>query len=312
MNNEEVIVDVQNIGHYFGDIKAVDDISFQVKRGEVLGFLGPNGAGKSTTMRMLSCFITPTFGKASIKGYDTINNSLEVRSSIGYLPENAPAYEDMVVADFLDFVASVRGFTGKDKKEKIKTIISQISLEEVLHQRIETLSKGFKRRVCLAQAILHDPEVLILDEPTDGLDPNQKHEIRELIRKISKKKVIILSTHILEEVEEVCSRVIIIAHGEIKADNTPDKLRSQSESAGMVSIILDPNIIREAYDYFKQIDCTSKVESINHSNQLNIFPKDLKGFTQKIINECHKKSWQILDISVNKGNLAEVFRKITT
>jgi len=312
MNNEEVIVDVQNIGHYFGDIKAVDDISFQVKRGEVLGFLGPNGAGKSTTMRMLSCFITPTFGKASIKGYDTINNSLEVRSSIGYLPENAPAYEDMIVADFLDFIASVRGFTGKEKKERIKAIISQISLEEVLHQRIETLSKGFKRRVCLAQAILHDPEVLILDEPTDGLDPNQKHEIRELIRKISKEKVIILSTHILEEVEEVCSRVIIIAHGKIKADNTPDKLRSQSESAGMVSIILDSNIIKEAYHYFKQIDCTSRVESINHSNQLNIFPKDLNGFTQKIINECHKKSWQILDISVNKGNLAEVFRKITT
>jgi len=312
MNNNEIIVDVQNLGHYFGDIKAVNDISFQVKKGEVLGFLGPNGAGKSTTMRMLSCFITPTFGKASIKGYDTTVNSLEVRSHIGYLPENAPAYEDMTVTDFLSFIASVRGLTGIEKEKKINNVISQISLNNVLNQRIETLSKGFKRRVCLAQAILHDPEVLILDEPTDGLDPNQKHEIRELIRKISKDKVIILSTHILEEVEEVCSRVIIIAHGEIKADETPNKLRAQSESAGMISITLNSNIIKEATSYFKKVSYVSKVKLVNHLNQLDIFPKDLKEFTQKIINECHEKSWQIIDISVNKGSLAEVFRKITT
>ena len=309
--NEEVVIDVKNLGHYFGDIKAVDDISFQVKKGEVLGFLGPNGAGKSTTMRMLAGFISPSFGKATIKGFDVNIYPDEVKQNIGYLPENAPAYEDMTVFDFLDFIASVRGLEGTDKKGKINSVISLISLETVRNRRIEMLSKGFKRRVCLAQAIIHEPDILILDEPTDGLDPNQKHEIRELIRKMSVEKVIILSTHILEEVEEVCSRVIIIANGQIKKDGTPEELLASSETAGAVTITLNSDIIKDASEFFKNKSSVKKVELLENT-KLSVFPEKRENFTKNIIEECNQHSWEILDIFVDKGNLAKVFRKITT
>lgn len=218
------MISVDNLGRHFGGIKAVDGISFKVNTGEVLGFLGPNGAGKSTTMKMLTCFLTPSFGTATVAGFDISQDQIKVKSAIGYLPENAPLYGEMKVKDFLEFVGKVRGLQGDTLQQSVDRVSSKCSLQGVLSQRIETLSKGFKRRVGLAQALIHDPKVLILDEPTDGLDPNQKHEVRMLINEMSKEKCIILSTHILEEVESVCTRAIIIAKGKIVADATPSEL----------------------------------------------------------------------------------------
>ena len=218
------MLEIQQLTKHFGPLKAVDGISFRVGRGEVLGFLGPNGAGKSTTMKMATGFLRPTSGTAVICGHDIQQEPLAAKARFGYLPEGAPAYPDMTPATFLGFIAEVRGIDPARRAQRIQEVVGQVHLERVMHQRIETLSKGFKRRVGLAQAILHDPEVLILDEPTDGLDPNQKHEVRTLIRQMAKNKAIVLSTHILEEVEAVCTRAIIIAHGRILFDGTPAEL----------------------------------------------------------------------------------------
>ncbi len=211
----------------FGPITAVDGVSFEVGKGEVLGFLGPNGAGKSTVMRMLACFLRPDSGTANICGYDTIKEAVKVRRLLGYLAENAPAYNEMTVASFLDFICDVRKIRDKKRKQALDRIVPMCSIESVYHQSIETLSKGYKRRVGLAQALIHDPEILILDEPTDGLDPNQKHDVRKLINEMAKDKCIIVSTHILEEVEAVCSRIIIIAKGKMLVDSTPGQLKEE-------------------------------------------------------------------------------------
>jgi ABC-2 type transport system ATP-binding protein len=221
------MIEIHNLTKEFGPLRVVDSISFTVKRGEVLGFLGPNGAGKSTTMKMITGFLAPTAGTARICGHDVEGEPLAAKRKLGYLPEGAPAYVDMTPASYLDFIADVRGLTGDAKAGRIAAVVKQVQLEQVLHQPIETLSKGFKRRVGLAQAILHDPEVLVLDEPTDGLDPNQKHEVRELIRAMRPQKSIVLSTHILEEVEAVCTRVIVIARGKVVRDATPAELTAE-------------------------------------------------------------------------------------
>ena len=221
------MIEIKNLTKDFGPLRAVDGISFKVGRGEVLGFLGPNGAGKSTTMKMITGFLAPTSGTASICGHDIETDPRAAKQKLGYLPEGAPAYADMTPAAFLDFIADIRGLTGDKKKRRLAEVVHLVHLESVLHQRIETLSKGYKRRVGLAQAIVHDPEVLVLDEPTDGLDPNQKHEVRALIRSMSKDKAIVLSTHILEEVEAVCTRAIIIANGRVLFDGTPKELVAQ-------------------------------------------------------------------------------------
>jgi ABC-2 type transport system ATP-binding protein len=218
------MLEIRNLTKHFGPLKAVDGISFRVDRGEVLGFLGPNGAGKSTTMKMATGFVTPTAGTALVCGHDIQEDPLAAKRKFGYLPEGAPAYPDMTPSGFLEFVAEVRGIPSERRAPRIQEVVDLVHLENVLHQRIETLSKGFKRRVGLAQAILHDPEVLILDEPTDGLDPNQKHEVRSLIKQMARNKAIVLSTHILEEVEAVCTRAIIIAHGKLLFDGTPAEL----------------------------------------------------------------------------------------
>ena len=218
------MINVKNLGRHFGAIKAVDGISFDVGVGEVLGFLGPNGAGKSTTMKMLTCFLTPSFGTAEVAGFDISSQQMLVKRSLGYLPENAPLYGEMRVSEFLQFVGKVRGMEGKNLEQALETVAEKCSLREVLKQPIETLSQGFKRRVGLAQALIHDPKILILDEPTDGLDPNQKYEVRCLIREMAAEKCIILSTHILEEVESVCTRAVIIAKGKVVADSTPAEL----------------------------------------------------------------------------------------
>ena len=221
------MVSIKELRRSFGPIVAVDGVSFEVQKGEVLGFLGPNGAGKSTVMRMVACFLRPDSGTATVCGYDILKNPLEVRKSIGYLAENVPAYNDMTVGSFLNFICDTREITGSSRRKALDRIVPMCSIDSVYHQTIETLSKGYKRRVGLAQALIHDPDVLILDEPTDGLDPNQKHDVRRLISKMSADKCIIISTHILEEVEAVCDRTIIIARGKILVDSTPQQLKQK-------------------------------------------------------------------------------------
>src|SRR5271157_2804411 len=230
------MIKVQNLVKVFGTKRAVDDVSFSVDRGEVLGFLGPNGAGKSTTMRMITGFIPPTAGQVAVGGYDVVEAPIQARRLIGYLPENAPAYTDMTVLGFLNFAAEIRGMRGEDRKKAVDRVVETCFLQSVLHQSVETLSKGYRHRTCFAQSIIHDPEVLVLDEPTDGLDPNQKHEVRGLIRKMGEKKAIIFSTHILEEVDAACSRAIIIDRGKIVANGTPEELRQKSDWAGAVTV----------------------------------------------------------------------------
>ena len=225
------MIKAEHLSKRYGALTAVDDVSFEAQPGEVLGFLGPNGAGKSTTMRMLAGFIAPTSGTASICGHDVEADALAAKQCLGYLPEGAPSYGEMTVRGFLEFIADLRQLRGPERRTRLDAVISRLSLGGVLGQTIETLSKGFRRRVGLAQAIVHDPLVMILDEPTDGLDPNQKHEVRTLINEMSREKIIVISTHILEEVDAVCTRAIIIARGRIVADDTPDGLRARMPGA---------------------------------------------------------------------------------
>ena len=224
------MIEIRNLTKRYGALTAVNDISFTVSPGEVLGFLGPNGAGKSTTMKMITGFLTPTSGGITVCGHDVENAPLAAKACMGYLPEGAPSYGEMTVRGFLEFIADVRLLTGDRRRARVDDVIARLQLGSVLEQMIETLSKGFKRRVGLAQALLHDPQVLILDEPTDGLDPNQKHQVRALINDMSKDKIIVISTHILEEVDAVCSRAIIIAGGKLLADATPKELAKRAPS----------------------------------------------------------------------------------
>jgi ABC-2 type transport system ATP-binding protein len=220
------MINVSDLRKAFGPIVAVDGISFSVDRGDVLGFLGPNGAGKTTTMRMLCGFLAPDGGTATVAGHDVVRQQIDVSRSVGYLAENVPAYDEMSAGSFLGFVCDARGITGGDKAEAIDRMAELCAITDVMHQPIGTLSKGYRRRVGLAQALIHDPPVLILDEPTDGLDPNQKHDVRQLITQLAKQKCIVVSTHILEEVDAICNRIIIIDRGKIRADSTPGELRS--------------------------------------------------------------------------------------
>src|SRR5688500_1889612 len=227
---------VENLTNAFSPKVAVNRISFSVERGEVLGFLGPNGAGKSTSMRMITGFIPPTEGKVTVGGYDMVDNPIPAKALIGYLPENAPAYSDMTVYGFLNFAAELRGLRGDDRKKAVNRAVEMCFLDSVIHQSIDTLSKGYRHRTCFAQSVIHDPQILILDEPTDGLDPNQKHEVRTLIRRMGEKKAIIFSTHILEEVDAACTRAIIIDRGQIVANGTPEELKAKADYAGAVSV----------------------------------------------------------------------------
>ena len=231
------MVAVENLVKDYGDLRAVDGVSFQVKKGDILGFLGPNGAGKSTTMKMITGFLSPTSGTASVDGFDVRKNPLEAKSRVGYLPESSPAYPEMTVVEFLSYVAETRGFRSKDEvHNRLSDVIVKCHLQTVQSQSIETLSKGYRQRVGVAQAILHDPPVLILDEPTDGLDPNQKHEVRKLIKAMSEDKAIILSTHILEEVEAICNRIIVIDQGKVRVDETPDEFKTRKPGSSIDEI----------------------------------------------------------------------------
>ncbi|MCK5718620.1 MAG: ATP-binding cassette domain-containing protein [Thiomargarita sp.] len=311
------MVKIENLRKQFDSLIAVDDISFQVEQGEVLGFLGPNGAGKSTTMKMITGFLMPSAGTVSVQGYDIAKNPLDVKQCIGYLPEGAPAYPDMTPANFLEFIAQIRGLKGKQKQERIDNVIQQVNLETVLHQSIETLSKGFKRRVGLAQAILHDPKVLILDEPTDGLDPNQKHEVRTLIQNMAKEKVIILSTHILEEVHAVCTRAIIIAQGKILADGTPADLEARSKYHNSVKITLRANSnqasnIRQSLSNLKNVQKLISLTEENNLLSYQLFPENQHSIIAEISQHARNQQWEIEELHVDKGHLDDVFRTITT
>ncbi|MEN8219022.1 MAG: ABC transporter ATP-binding protein [Pseudomonadota bacterium] len=307
------MVEIKNLRKQFGSLTAVDDISFQVSQGEVLGFLGPNGAGKSTTMKMITGFLNPTAGTVTVDGHEIVQHPLEVKQRIGYLPEGAPGYPDMTPANFLDFVAQVRGLRGKEKKRRIDETITTVNLENVLHQSIDTLSKGFKRRVGLAQAILHDPEVLILDEPTDGLDPNQKHEVRSLIQKMAKEKVIILSTHILEEVHAVCSRAIVIANGKIVADGTPAELEAKSQYHNAVTIKLRAGAADVSQSLLKLsgVDRLETLAEDDSSLSYQIFPQAQRSIIGEISQHARNQQWEVEELHVEKGRLDDVFRSIT-
>ena len=309
------MIQVRDLKKNFGPKTAVNGISFTVERGEVLGFLGPNGAGKSTTMRMITGFIPPSEGAISIGGHDIVENPLPAKRLIGYLPENAPSYSDMSVSGFLHFTAELRGLRGDAKKKAVHRAVEMCFLENVLHQSVETLSKGYRHRTCFAQSIIHDPEVLILDEPTDGLDPNQKHEVRTLIRRMGEKKAIIFSTHILEEVEAVCSRAVIIDRGRIVANGTPRDLKMRSEQAGAVTIGLVDGNGESVAAKVRQVAGVERVTVLGERPlRVRAFPKKNSGsddIARALAELAKKESWPLQELHVEEGRLDEVFRSIT-
>ena len=308
------MIKVQNLAKDFGTKRAVDGVSFSVDRGEVLGFLGPNGAGKSTTMRMITGFLPPSGGTVSVGGFDIVEQPIQARRLIGYLPENAPAYTDMTVHGFLNFTAEIRGLRGDSRKKAVSRVVEMCFLGAVLHQSVETLSKGFRHRTCFAQSIIHDPDVLVLDEPTDGLDPNQKHEVRQLIRRMGEKKGIIFSTHILEEVDAVCSRAIIIDRGKIVANGTPQELRQKSEWAGAVTLRVRGVASSTVTTKLNQVPLVKKVTVVEEKEgrvTVRAFPKSgTNGALAQAIGEA-AHDWQIEQLQSEEGRLDEVFHNIT-
>ncbi|MBL6904043.1 MAG: ATP-binding cassette domain-containing protein [Pseudomonadales bacterium] len=304
------MIEITNLTKNFDQFTAIDDLTFTVKEGEVLGFLGPNGAGKSTTMKLITGFLSASHGTVSIDGFDISENPIEAKSLMGYLPEGAPSYGDMTTLEFLNFVAQVRGFRGEEISQRVQHVLDEVELNSVSQQTIETLSKGFKRRVGLAQAIMHDPKVLILDEPTDGLDPNQKHHVRELIKNLARDKIVIISTHILEEVTAVCSRAIIIAQGRIVADGTPAELESRSKYHQAVSVRLS-----EDYDLAADLSGLSEVSEVEKDGEdemvFRILASDGKSIFSQVSEIAQAKHWPVTEFHVSRGQLEDVFRTVT-
>ena len=299
------MIRIENLVKAFGAKRVVDGVSFNVERGEVVGFIGPNGAGKSTTMRMITGFYPPTEGRVTVGGYDVVESPLEAKRLIGYLPENAAAYPEMTVAGFLSYTAEMRGLDGEARKKAIAHVVERCFLDSVLKQSIDTLSKGYKHRTCLAQALIHDPEVLIMDEPTDGLDPNQKFEVRNLIRELGKTKAVVFSTHILEEVDAACTRALIIDRGRIVANGTPEELRAMSEVAGAVTLAA-----QGATE--EKLAALGRVQKLDGA--FRIYPKD-KGksaeLTRAAIELAAREGWRLEMLRTEEGQLDEVFRRIT-
>lgn len=308
------MLDIQGLTKQFGQFTAVDDVSFSVAAGEVLGFLGPNGSGKSTTMKMVTGFLTPTAGTAIVCGNDVTRDPIAVKRHIGYLPEGAPLYDDMTPAGMLSFVADVRGLSGAERRAGIDNAVDKLQLNEVFNQQIGTLSKGFKRRVGLAQAILHDPDVLILDEPTDGLDPNQKHHVRELIADMSQDKVIVISTHVLEEVDAVCSRAIVIARGKMIADGTPADLERRSAYYNAVSVRLHRDHIdglKEALGGIADIDRIEIGDEVGDTAHVVVMSKDGATIIETVNARMKDRSIATEQLYVERGRLEDVFRQLT-
>ena len=303
------MIETRQLTKRYGNFTAVDAISFKVEPGQVLGFLGPNGAGKSTTMKMVAGFLSPTSGGATVAGYDVDQQPLEAKRVLGYLPEGAPSYGEMTVREFIDFVADVRQIASDVRDRRIDDAIARLHLERVLEQPIDTLSKGFKRRVGLAGAILHDPKVLILDEPTDGLDPNQKQEVRTLINSMARDKTIIISTHLLEEVHAVCTRAIIIAGGRVLADATPSELEARSRYHQAVS--LTAANLQEAKEALAKVADIAAIEVDPQDNRITAFPKPGRSIFIAVGDALKAQNVAVRELALEPGRLDEVFRTIT-
>ncbi len=310
-----VMLDIRGLTKTFGPFTAVDDVSFSVSSGEVLGFLGPNGAGKSTTMKMVTGFLPPTSGTAIVCGADVTRDPIAVKRHVGYLPEGAPLYEDMTTAGLLSFAAEIRGINGAARRSAIDAAVERLQLNEVYNQPIGTLSKGFKRRVGFAQAILHDPDVLILDEPTDGLDPNQKHQVRNLIAEMSKDKAIVISTHILEEVDAVCTRAVVIARGRKVADGTPADLESRSAYFNAVSVRLHPNQVDNLKNALEGIGDIVGIETADvaaSSAHVIVMARDGTAIVETVNARLKDRGIAAQQLYVERGRLDDVFRQITS
>lgn len=313
------MIKVENLSKTFGDKRAVEDVSFEVRQGEVLGFLGPNGAGKSTTMRMITGFYPPSAGKVSVCGFDVSKDPIAAKKTMGYLPEAAPSYQEMTVLSFLRFAAEMRGLRGDALRNAIRRVVETCHLDSVLGQTIDTLSKGFKHRTCLAQSIIHDPQVLVLDEPTDGLDPNQKHEVRSLIKRMGETKAIIFSTHILEEVEAVCSRAIIIDQGRVVANGTPEELKARSARAGAVLATFqgaNVDAVRAKLSAIVAIGRAEVTEAQEGRVSVEVFPaadagRERAALAGRIAELAISENWKIEQLRTEEGRLEDVFRSIT-
>lgn len=309
------MIAIKSLTKRFGLITAVADLNLSVAKGEVLGFLGPNGAGKSTTMKMVTGYLAPDEGSVSILDHDVETDAIRAREKLGYLPEGAPAYGDMTARQFLRFIAEVRGFQGGAANLKIDEAVSKTELAPVLDQTIETLSKGFKRRVGLAQAILHDPPVLIMDEPTDGLDPNQKHAVRNLIRTMAPDKAIIVSTHLLEEVEAICTRAVIIDKGRIVADGTPQALLARSRYHNAVTLVLPPGQVDGAVAKLKALGAVASLEQAKRADgsvEVTAFPKSGALLIEDVGKLATAEKWDVKELYAEAGRLDDVFRSLTT
>lgn len=315
MTGNDPAVRITGLSKRYGPVQAVAGLDLTIHTGGTVALLGPNGAGKSTTMKMITGFVTPDSGSATVCGHDVGKDALEARRHLGYLPEGAPCYPEMTPRSFLDFIADVRQLEGGERRRRLDAVIAELHLEPVLGQSIDTLSKGFKRRVGLAQAILHDPDVLILDEPTDGLDPNQKHEVRELIRSMSADKLIVISTHILEEVEAVCSRAIIISDGRILTDETPAELAARSRYHNAVRMTLEREAnfdeIRAAVDELPSVAGTESNRSHRTIIALPASSNGNPGPWREISDLAAARQWPVASLQFQGGRLDDVFRQIT-
>jgi ABC-2 type transport system ATP-binding protein len=311
------MIKVDNLSKSFGAKRAVDGVSFEVGKGEVLGFLGPNGAGKSTTMRMITGFIPPSGGSVTVCGHDMVLDPIPGKRRVGYLPEAAPSYTEMTVLSFLNFTAEIRGLRGDARRKAVGRVVDACYLGPVLGQTIDTLSKGFRHRTCFAQAIIHDPDVLIMDEPTDGLDPNQKHEVRTLIREMGQNKAIVFSTHILEEVEAACTRAIIIDRGRIVANGTPDELKARSDRAGAVLVKLGraaPGPVSEALAGSTLVARSEILATDPAWVVARAYPRKPAAdgaLAARIAEIAVRESWKIEELVVEEGRLDDVFRALT-
>jgi ABC-2 type transport system ATP-binding protein len=310
------MITVENLSKHFGPKVAVKNLSFELKKGEVLGFLGPNGAGKSTTMRMITGYLPPTAGKITVGKADVVDSPVEAKAKIGYLPENAPLYSELTVQGFLNFIGELRGLSGADRDKAVSRSMDLCHLQGVRHQSVDTLSKGFRHRTCFAQALISDPEVLVMDEPTDGLDPNQKHEVRALIRRMGEEKAIIFSTHILEEVEAACSRAIIISGGEVVANGTPDQLKKKAKGAGQIRFQVAGIPASATKSDLEGLASVSSVDvNLEEENMLRgvVVPKEGQSAraSEDIFKYVSSKNGLLQELAVLEGRLDDVFREIT-
>ena len=309
------LINATNLKKSFDQFIAVDNIDLSVSRGEVVGFLGPNGAGKSTTMKMLTGFLEPDNGKIFINNINLKSDPLKAKEYIGYLPEGAPSYSDMIVADFLSFIGKMRGLNDNSLSNRLEEMANQINLKEMWNRPIETLSKGFKRRVGIAQALIHDPDILILDEPTDGLDPNQKHEMRNLIKRISTNKAIVISTHILEEVEAVCSRAVIIANGKLLANDTPKNLENKFLNKNTLSIEVSNkinNVISKDIKSLIKYDDVKIQKTDMSTHTILVSDNNKVPNLNTVLKQINKLKLDVIEANFQKVSLEEIFRKITS